>query len=136
LGYGKRLSSQDISIGHGCHVIGKIRPRTTPNQHEIPNMAVKKIYSDYQIQKDDDIRWLQIRIAELKCLDDDYFIAQRNVYNKQKKEEWDNQMERIQKYTKIYDSEMNSPYEHVRQQPLWMKQSTLVIYYSQYYSID
>jgi hypothetical protein len=94
-------------------------------------MAVKKIYSDYQINSQEDLRWLQIRIAELRCLNDEYFIAQRDAHNQRQKDEWNNQIERIKKYTEMYYFTTSLKYR----KPRWIERSELAIQYFRSYSI-
>jgi HNH endonuclease len=77
-------------------------------------MAVKKIYSDYQINKSDEIRGWQLRIAQLKSLNDDYYIAQRDVYNKGQKDQWNNEIERIKKYTHSYNFTIGLAYRKLK----------------------
>jgi len=92
-------------------------------------MAIKKIYSNYQIENQEDIKGLQIRIAELKSYNDDYYIAQRDAFNRQQKEEWIRKIEKIRSYTEEYHRVMMSPY-------IYTKRYTLALHYFKTYSID
>jgi len=64
-------------------------------------MPVKKIYSDYQSENLRDLPWLQAQLAELNT--EEYYIAQRDSYNKQQKDEWNEKKENLRKYTEKYN---------------------------------
>ena len=65
-------------------------------------MSVKKIYSNYQSRKLDDILWLHKQVDELEALDDSYYIAQRDAYNRRQKDLWNRESDNLQKRSEKY----------------------------------
>jgi hypothetical protein len=63
-------------------------------------MAIKKIYSDYQSENLRDLPWLQNEFDELNT--EEYYIAQRDEYNKQQEEDWYNIKENFKMYSEKY----------------------------------
>jgi hypothetical protein len=65
-------------------------------------MSIKKLYSNYKDSKLREIQNLQIQVDGLISLSDDYYIAQRDAFNQQQKDEWNKKKETLQKYSEKY----------------------------------
>jgi hypothetical protein len=69
-------------------------------------MSVKKIYSDYQSENLRNLPWWQSELDELNT--EDYYVAQRDAYNKQQKDMWNEIKQNIEEYSEKFYEIMRS----------------------------
>ena len=69
-------------------------------------MPIKKLQSDYQSHNLRNLSWAQEELNKLNT--EEYYIAQRDAYNKQQKDEWNEKKENLRKYTEKYEEVMRT----------------------------
>jgi hypothetical protein len=65
-------------------------------------MSVKKTYSDFRAKELQKIQDLQAQIDKLNSYNDSDFIAQRDIFNKKQKEDWNRKKRNFQAYSEEY----------------------------------